>query len=441
MVWRSWHVISPRLDHVGSKLPTLRLSTMVGMTSDRTITFNADHAATNETTTTSPLRPSYDVVVVGARAAGASTAMLLARRGLSVLAVDRGAYGSDTLSTHSLALAGVLQLSRWGVLDAIRGAGTPVTRRVDFGYGPERVVIDIPARGDVDGIYSPRRTVLDRVLVDAAVAAGADVRHGARVRTLLRAPGGRVNGVEIEIDGAILPVCARLVIGADGASSRVADDVGARVIGRAAQGAASIYTYFRGLPDDTIVNRYERAGVVGIIPTGGGDAVVWTGCNPEQLRAERGAGLDALHARLVRRAPDIAAMIDGATPTAGYRSFPGTPGFLREAWGDGWALVGDAGYFKDPVTAHGITDALIGAELVADATVDVLGGGQDASDAFGEYQAVRDEMAAAMLPASSMAAGLPGDMEVVKDAFKAMSAAMRDEWALIEHRWGVAVPA
>jgi glycine/D-amino acid oxidase-like deaminating enzyme len=128
-----------------------------------------------------PIEPAYDVVVVGARAAGASTAMLLARRGLRVLAVDRSAYGSDTLSTHAISIAGVHLLDRWGVLDRIRDAGTPVSRAVVFNYGAERVRIDIPARGGVDGLYNPRRTLLDATLVDHAVAAGADVRHGVSV--------------------------------------------------------------------------------------------------------------------------------------------------------------------------------------------------------------------------------------------------------------------
>src|SRR5690606_37951458 len=120
----------------------------------------------------------YDVVVVGARCAGAATAMLLARSGLSVLAIDRNRYGSDTLSTHALTLPGVLQLSRWGLLDAVRAAGTPRVSRVVQHYGPQCVEVPIRPRGSVDGLYAPRRHVLDRILVDAAVAAGADVRHG-----------------------------------------------------------------------------------------------------------------------------------------------------------------------------------------------------------------------------------------------------------------------
>src|SRR4029453_12858161 len=118
--------------------------------------------------------------------AGAATAMLLARRGLRVLAVDRGAYGTDTLSTHALMRAGVLQLARWGLLDRIEAAGTPRVRRTVFHYPDDVVDIPINPAADVPALFAPRRTVLDRVLVDAAADAGADVRHRVRLVDLLR---------------------------------------------------------------------------------------------------------------------------------------------------------------------------------------------------------------------------------------------------------------
>ena len=125
---------------------------------------------TTTDTTTTTLDDHYDVVVVGARAAGAATAMLLARAGFRVAAIDKSTYGSDTLSTHAIARTGVLLLSQWGVLDAIRAADTPRANTMLFHYGDSDVAIDIRGRGDVDGLYSPRRTVLDRSIVDAAVA-------------------------------------------------------------------------------------------------------------------------------------------------------------------------------------------------------------------------------------------------------------------------------
>ena len=119
----------------------------------------------------------YDVVVVGARAAGAATAMLLARQGLRVLAVDRGAYGADTLSTHALMRAGVLQLARWGLLGRIEAAGTPSVRRTVFHYEDEVLDLPIKPRDGVRALFAPRRTVLDRILVDGATESGAAVRH------------------------------------------------------------------------------------------------------------------------------------------------------------------------------------------------------------------------------------------------------------------------
>ena len=168
-----------------------------------------------------PDRPHYDVVVVGARAAGAATAMLLARAGLRVLVVDRGRYGADTLSTHALMRGGVLQLHRWGLLDRIVAAGTPPD---PAHHVPLRRRRRSPSRSSprhgVDALYAPRRTVLDPVLVDAAVAAGAEVRYGVTVTDVRRDRHGRVTGIDGRDDaGRPIAVDAALVIGADGMRS------------------------------------------------------------------------------------------------------------------------------------------------------------------------------------------------------------------------------
>jgi flavin-dependent dehydrogenase len=381
------------------------------------------------------IAPDYDVVVVGARAAGASTAMLLARRGLSVLAIDRGAYGSDTLSTHSLAGAGVLQLSRWGLLDTIRSAGTPVANRVVFRYGDDTVGMDVPPRGDVDGLYSPRRTLLDATLVDAAVEAGVDVRHGTTLVSVTTDGVGRVDGVELEVDGRRRRVSARLVIGADGIRSRVARQVGAELLHRESVGATSIFAYFSGLPSDTIINFYSPERVVGAIPTNDGLACVWVGMPIDRFERRARGRLPEAHAAEVASIPELVA-IHGAEPVSGFRSFPGSPGFLRRAWGPGWALVGDAGYFKDPLSAHGITDAFICAELLADAVAATISGGVEEADALGGYQRTRDEMAAMMMPPVATVASFPGDMAVVQQGFREMSRAMRHEVNLIESTSG-----
>jgi flavin-dependent dehydrogenase len=138
---------------------------------------------------------TYDAVIVGARCAGAATAMLLARRGLSVLVLERARPGTDTLSTHALMRGGVVQLRRWGLLDRLVEAGTPPVRRTSFHYGDETVTVSVKPAAGVDALYAPRRTLLDRVLVDAAVEAGAEVRFGVDVTGVLRHPDGRVGGV------------------------------------------------------------------------------------------------------------------------------------------------------------------------------------------------------------------------------------------------------
>jgi flavin-dependent dehydrogenase len=384
------------------------------------------------------IRGLYDVVVVGARAAGAATAMLLARRGLRVLAIDRSAYGSDTLSTHCIAMAGVLQLSRWGVLDRLREAGTPVANAIVFNYGDEMARIDLRPRGDVDGLYSPRRTLLDAALVDEAVASGAHVRHGVSMVGLTRDRGGRVDGVVIDVDGERRRVAARWVVGADGVRSKVAANVGAGFTSQDRTGAASIYSYWKGLPSDTIVNHYDLGRGGGVIPTNDDVAVIWTALTPEDFATSGRGNLAGAHHAAIEALPGLAAQLRDAQRVGGYRGFPGVAGFLREASGPGWALVGDASYFKDPVSAHGITDAFIGAELVSDAIADVAHCGVEENAAFERYQGDRDALAAQMMPPVALVAGLDQDMATVETAFRSMAAAMRDEWMFLESRTAVA---
>jgi flavin-dependent dehydrogenase len=124
----------------------------------------------------------YDAIIVGARPAGAATAMLLARAGLRVLVVDKTRYGADTISTHALMRAGVLQLTRWGLLDQIIAARTPAVRQATVYVGSDRTTIPVRAASGVDALYAPRRTILDPIIADAAAASGADLRYGVTVK-------------------------------------------------------------------------------------------------------------------------------------------------------------------------------------------------------------------------------------------------------------------
>ena len=170
-----------------------------------------------------------DVVVVGARCAGAATALLLARMGHQVMLLDRARQLRDTLSTHGLVRGGVVQLSRWGLLDEILDSGAPAVRQVTFRVGDDETILRIKSRAGVDVLVAPRRHVLDPLLVQAARRADADVRLGATVTGVRRDAAGRIRGVRgRDASGAPLNVSARFVVGADGVRSAMAGYVGAR---------------------------------------------------------------------------------------------------------------------------------------------------------------------------------------------------------------------
>lgn len=353
----------------------------------------------------------YDVVIAGARCAGASTAMLLARRGLRVLVVDPGRRGSDTLSTHALMRGAVIQLHRWGVLEKIRAANTPPIHTTTFYYGDESIEIAIKPRDGVDALYAPRRFLLDSVLVDAAVAAGAHVVHGVSLADLVRDPSGRVRGALVRgPDGRTWEVAAEVVIGADGLRSRTARLVGAEVEQTAHHRTASIYGYAPGLGIEGYHWYYQTGLGVGAIPTNDGNTCVFASLPPDRFREELPRGLEAIfHAVLAEGAPELADRVVRSSMAGKLRAFAGETGFLRRSAGPGWALVGDAGYFRDPLTAHGITDALRDAELLARAVVE--GGDVPLAD----YQAQRDRVARGLLEITDEIASLEWSLDEVKE--------------------------
>ncbi|GAB6986753.1 NAD(P)/FAD-dependent oxidoreductase [Nocardioides pyridinolyticus] len=310
----------------------------------------------------------YDVVVVGARCAGAATARILAERGLRVALLDRGTPTSDTLSTHAIARGGVVQLDRWGLLDHVVASGAPPIREVSFrAPGLERV-LPVKDRSGVDHLVAPRRHVLDAILADAAVAAGAELRTGTTVTDLLPDDAGRVAGVRA--GGRTLR--ARHVVGADGLRSPVARLVGAPVRRGFSADVSTYYAYvvhpsWRGHELDVAEDAFS-----GAFPTHGGAACVWTIRPTHLLDPVRTAG-SARPAAFVdvldRVAPALAERARTGELVAPVRGAVSLPNHVRAAYGPGWALVGDAGYHRDPITGHGITDAFRDAELLADAIV------------------------------------------------------------------------
>jgi flavin-dependent dehydrogenase len=339
-------------------------------------------------------RHRHDVVVVGARAAGAATALLLARQGHDVVLIDRDVFPSDTLSTHQLARGGVVQLDRWGLLDAVLDSGAPAIRQVTFTAEGESITRPVKDSAGVDLLIAPRRYILDTIVADAAADAGAELRLGTTVDGVHLDRSGRATGVYgHDKTGAPVDLAARFVVGADGLGSRMARDLGAEMIDdRGAWGAAQ-YAYFDGLPWNGIELIVADRALAGVFPTHHGQACIWI-CGPiadaHGVRRTAESREEAFAGYLRRTAPELADRLREGRRTSPVAGMLRAPNHIRQAHGPGWALVGDAGYHRDPVTGHGLSDAYRDAELLATALHRALRGETDPDFALADYQHRRD---------------------------------------------------
>jgi flavin-dependent dehydrogenase len=370
----------------------------------------------------------YDVAIVGARPAGAATALLLARAGHRVVVVDRDRYGTDTLSTHALMRGGIVQLYRWGVLDRIVEMGTPAVRRVDFNYAGEqaRVKLDAP-------LYAPRRTVLDPVLVDAAREAGADVRFGVRVTDVTRDVDGVSGLVVRDRAGNTTTIDAAVTVGADGRRSTIARAVDAPVTRAGTASTGFIYGHFDGVPADGYEWYFNADGGAGVIPTNDGRVNVFAGAPTARFDAELLRDLPATFHGLLRSiSPALADRVAAGALHGPLRGHPGEVGWLRRPFGPGWALVGDAAYFKDPITAHGITDALRDAELLARALDEGLRGVLPMEAALAGYERVRDDLSLPLFEITDAIAAHDRPMPELQKLHRALSRTLNAEARFLE---------
>ncbi len=376
-------------------------------------------------------RTTYDTLIVGARTAGATTALLLASSGARVLVVDRAAPGTDTMSTHALTRAGTTQLARLGLLADLRAAGTPAITRSTLHYAAESLPLAIRPDAHIDGLVAPRRTVLDPMIADAARSAGAEIAYEFTLRDLVVDVTGRVIGaVVIGPDGRTTEIAARVVIGADGRRSTVARRVGAPVLKRARNAAAHAYTYLAGLEDDGTHLHFREGIGVGVMPTNGELHCIVASMKPEAFLSQRRAltSEEGFRAFIARDVPELRHAISSARIVQRPVGFSGEHGYIRRSHGPGWALVGDASYFKDPVTAHGMTDALRDAELLAEA---VLRGGDAA---LATYQAVRDALAAELFAVTDEIAAMSWTLDELKALHLRLNQALKHEQAWIASR-------
>ncbi len=340
----------------------------------------------------------YDAIVIGSRCAGAPIAMLLARRGRRVLVVDRATFPSDVLSGHTIQPAGMACLARWGLLERVRATGAPFSDTVRFDFGD--VVLEgspVPAEG-IDAAVCIRRTIIDPLLADAAVEAGAEVRHGVAVTELLR-DGERVVGIRgHDGDGRPFEARASIVIGADGVNSFVARSVDAPVYEVRPTTTINVYSYWRGL-DISGIELYSRPGRF-FVATPTNDGLTFVNQQVPASDAGRYKGrVEAAFAETIAEVPHLAGRLAEAERAERFRFARLPDGFFRQPAGPGWALVGDAGFHKDPITAQGMLDAFRDAELLAGAIDTGLDG--DLATELAGYQRARDTAAMPMYELTS----------------------------------------
>jgi flavin-dependent dehydrogenase len=343
----------------------------------------------------------YDAIVIGARAAGSATAMLLARAGLDVLVVDRARFPSDTLSTHQLQVPAVARLQRWGLLDKVIASGAPATRRVRF----DQLEGTWPTHEGVDALYSPRRTILDKILVDAARGSGAEVREGFPVDEILFGD-GRVTGIR----GGEQREYARLIIGADGRHSMLAKAVKPQAYDVRPALTCGYYTYWEGvrMQGGEIYGRESRA--IGAWPTNDGLTLTYVAA-PIAEFAQAKTDIEAHILGALDQAGDLGERVRAGRRAERLYGTADLASRFHVPYGPGWALVGDAGLTLDPVTGQGIGDAFRDAESLANAVIE----GRPLRD----YQRARDAATKPMYELTAQVASFqpppPAFLEAIRD--------------------------
>jgi flavin-dependent dehydrogenase len=334
----------------------------------------------------------YDAIVVGARCAGSPTAMLLARKGYRVLLVDRDTFPSDHLSTHWIHQPGVARLARWGLRERLATTGCPPITSMTMDLGPFALWGTLPPDGSVAEGYCPRRTVLDKLLVDAALEAGAELREHFSVQDLVW-DGDRVSGITgRSATGTTVTEQARIVIGADGLHSLVARQVEAPTYHAKPALSCAYYSYWSGVPLDGVEFYPREHRGFGVLPTHQGLTCIIVGWPHAEFHAYRD-DIEGNFLKTLELAPTFAERVRQGKREERFTGTADVPNFFRKPYGLGWALVGDAGYHKDPITAQGISDAFRDAELVAEAVDVGLSEKRPMEEALAEYEQRRNEAA------------------------------------------------
>jgi 2-polyprenyl-6-methoxyphenol hydroxylase-like FAD-dependent oxidoreductase/protein-S-isoprenylcysteine O-methyltransferase Ste14 len=329
----------------------------------------------------------YDAIIVGARVAGSATAMLLARQGYRVLLVDRATFPSDTLSTHQIQIPGSLALKRWGLLERVLATEPSPASHARFDLGEVVVAGQYPIVDGIGFVQTPRRYLLDHLLLTAAAEAGTEVREGYQVQDLLWEDGCVVGIRGQGGSGGTTTERARIVVGADGKYSLVAKAVAAPRYDAHPSLTCGYYTYWEGIPlQGNELYRRDRRFMV-LAPTNAHLTLIYVAWPTAEFNAFR-ADVEASYMATIDLIPAVAERVRQGRRVERIAGAGDMPNCYRKPYGPGWALVGDAGYVKDPITGLGISDAFRDAELLADALRAGFTGQQppDAALAFYERQ-------------------------------------------------------
>ena len=382
---------------------------------------------------------SYNVIIVGARCAGSPTGMLLARRGYRVLIVDRAAFPSDTISTHVVHPVGAAALARWGLLDRLAATGCPPIHTYAFDFGPF-TLSGSPGTPADPVAYCPRRTVLDRLLVDAAVEGGAEVREGFTVEEVVLED-GCVAGIKGHAKGGhVIEERARVVIGADGRHSMVAKAVRPNHYNEKPPLLSAYYSYWSGLPMNGRFETYIRPNRgAAAAETHDGLTIVIAGWPYAEFEANK-KDVEANYLNTLDLAPAFAERLRRAKREAPFAG-AALLNFFRKPYGPGWALVGDAGYNKDPITAQGITDAFRDAEYLASALDDAFAGAASFEQAMSGYQRRRDEHVLPMYEFTCQLATLAPPPPEMQQLFGAISGSQEYMNKFVQMNAGTISPA
>ena len=371
----------------------------------------------------------YDAIIVGARVAGASTAMLLARKGYRVLLVDRATFPSDTMSTHQLQIPGSIMLKRWGLLDKVLATNPGVRYSVHFDTGDAVLDGEYPIVESINYVQSPRRYLLDKILIDAAVEAGAELREGFITEEVLWDE-GRVDGIRGRLtSGGTVIERARIVIGADGKHSLVARSVDAPKYDENPVLTCGYYSYWEGISQSSGELYLLGKRAIGVWPTNDDKTMIyvaWPVAEFDKFRAD----VDGNYLATIDLVPALGERVHQGKRAERIVGTADMLNFYRKPYDLGWALVGDAGFVRDPIGAFGISDAFRDAGLLAEAVEAGFSGQRPLEIAMAGYEQTRNRVSKPMYEFTLENARMKGLSPIQLELFRALeyNPAMRSQF-------------